>query len=215
MNINIRHETPEDYRKVEEVTREAFWNLYCPGCKEHWLVHNLRKHPDCLPELSFLIECDGRIVGSIFYSKSKVVSNDGTETETLTFGPVSILPELHRQGLGRLLISHSIEQAKKLGHRAIIIGGYPYHYHPYGFIGAKKYGICMPDGNYYIGIMAQPLYEGALDGISGTHFCEALEPDESGLEDFDKLFPAKIKQVQPSQHEFERVSSTIDTNDYD
>lgn len=211
MEIEIRHEKPEDYYKVEQVTRDAFWNLYCPGCNEHWIVHGLREHPDFIPELSFVIEVDGEIAGSIFYSHSKVMGQDGREHGTITFGPVSISPHLHRKGLGRVLITHSIQEAGKLGYPAIVIGGYPYHYAPYGFVGAKKYGISLPDGNYYTGIMALPLFEGGLDGISGCiHFSEALEPSETLLEEFDKQFPPKEKRVTESQARFERAVSELD-----
>ena len=211
MNIKIRNEYPEDYRKVEDVTREAFWNLYFPGCSEHLVVHNMRKHPDFIPELSFVIEVDDVIVGSIFYTHSKVVSEDDTEHKTITFGPVSILPSMHRKGLGRKLISHSIEAAKKLGHSAILTLGYPYHYEPYGFVGGKKYGISMPDGKFYKGLLVLPLYEGALDTISGhAIFADVLEPSEEDVDEFDKSFPQKKKQVQDSQKEFEIASSMLD-----
>lgn len=211
MNITIRNEKPEDYRVVEEITRDAFWNLYVPGAVEHFIAHELRKHPDFIPELTFVIEADGQIVGSILYSYSKVVDADGKEHKTISFGPVSIAPHLHRQGLGRKLISHSIEAAKRAGHRAIIIGGFPYHYKPYGFEGTKKYHISMPDGKYYTGIMALPLFEGALDGVSGCiHFSEGMYPDETKLEKFDSQFPKKEKLVTDSQALFEKAASEID-----
>lgn len=214
-NITVRREEPRDYRVVEEITRDAFWNLHSPGCDEHLIVHCLRKHSDFIPELTFVIELEGNIAGGIFYSHSKVVDKNKAEHKTLTFGPVSIAPHLHRQGLGRILISHSIAEAKKLGHRAIIIGGYPYHYQTYGFTGAKKYGISATDGNYYVGILALPLFEGALDNVSGCiHFTEAMETDERELEQFDKGFPQKEKLVKDSQAEFEKVSAKIDTKDY-
>lgn len=213
MNIKIRREEPKDYRKVEEVAREAFWNLYCPGCNEHLIINTMRSHTDFIPELAFVIELDDKIVGSIFYTHSKVVSEDGSEHKTITFGPVSILPNLHRKGLGKALISHSIDQAKRLGYNSIIIGGYPYHYEHYGFTGTKKYGISMPDGNYYTGIMALPLYEGALDGVLGSvYMSEVYEIDENNLDEFDKDFPLKEKQEQESQKEFENAVSEIDTN---
>ncbi|MDL2234089.1 N-acetyltransferase [Tyzzerella sp. OttesenSCG-928-J15] len=216
MNINIRRENPGDYRQVEHITREAFWNLYRPGCDEHYMAHHLRNHEDFIPELTFVIELDGQIVGSIFYSKSKVVADDGRQWETITFGPVSISPELHRQGLGRKLITHSIEQAKKLGYRAIMIGGFTYHYHPYGFVGTKKYSITMPDGKYYTGIMALPLYDGALDGVRGKlHFSEGMYPDEAGFEEYDKAFPEKEKLVLSHQANFETAAAEIDTQDYE
>ena len=215
MNVSIRHETPNDYRTVETITREAFWNLHCPGCSEHLIAHHLRKHRDFMPELTFVIECDGEIVGSIFYSYSKVIDAANHEHKIISFGPVSIAPGLHRRGLGRQLITHSINEAKRLGHRAIIIGGYPYHYKPYGFEGSKKYGISMPDGKYYTGIMALELYPGALSGITGAvHFSEGMYPDDNELEAFEKNFPPKKKAVTESQREFEKAVAEIDKREY-
>ncbi len=211
MNITIRNENKQDYRKVEEVAREAFWNLYFPGCSEHMVIHNMRNHPDFIPELSFVIEVDGEIVGSIFYTHSKVVSSDGTQHKTITFGPVSILPSMHRKGLGRKLITHSIEEAKKLGYNAILTLGYPYHYEPYGFVGGKKYKISMSDGKYYKGLLVLPLYEGALDNISGyAVFSDALEPNEEEVEIFDKSFEPKEKGIQDSQKEYEIACCMLD-----
>ena len=211
MNLTIRNEVPSDYRLVEEIAREAFWNLYCPGCNEHLIIHNMRSHIDFIPELAFVIELDQKVVGSIFYTHSKVLLVNGNEQKTITFGPVSILPQFHRKGLGRALITHSIEAAKKLGYQAIIIGGYPYHYKTYGFEDSKKYGISLPDGNYYTGIMALPLCEGALDDISGMlYFSDVYETDESNLEAFDKTFPSRIKCIQESQKEFELAISELD-----
>lgn len=215
MNINIRHEKAEDYYTVEKVTRDAFWNLYCPGCSEHLIVHNLRNHPDFIPELSFIIELDNKIVGSIFYTHSKVIDSKGQEHKTITFGPVSIAPHLHRKGLGRILINHSINEAKKQGYQGIIIGGYPHHYKTYGFEGAKKFGISMSDKNYYTGIMALPLFEGSLDQINGcVYFSDALEPDENKLVEFEKKFPFKEKMETKSQIEFEIAVSEIDEREF-
>lgn len=211
MSIIIRRELPGDYKKVEDVTREAFWNLYYPGCNEHFIIHKMRNHPDFIPELSFVIELDEEIVGSIFYTKSKVTAEDGTEYPTITFGPVSILPKYHRKGLGRALISHSIEAAKKLGFKAILIGGYPYHYAIYGFKGTKTYNITMPDGRFYKGIMALPLFEGALDNVAGTlFFSDVFEVDAEELEIFDKNFSSKEKKVKKSQKEYEIASMELD-----
>ncbi|MHC5217763.1 GNAT family N-acetyltransferase [Enterococcus sp. LJL128] len=216
MAVTIRLEEEKDYRIVEEITREAFWNLYVPGAFEHYIAHNIRKHADFIPELSFVIELDDKIIGSILYTQAKVVAEDGTEYPVISFGPVSILPEYHRQGFGRMLIEHSINEAKKQGFNAIILGGYPYHYQPYGFIGSKKYNISMPDGKFYTGIMALPLYEGALAGISGSiHFSESMYPDEAKMEAFDKTFPPKEKKVQASHQEFEKAATEIDNNLYD
>ena len=59
MNMTIRREERKDYRAVESLTRQAFWNLYVPGCVEHYLVHLLRRHRDFVPELDFVLELDG------------------------------------------------------------------------------------------------------------------------------------------------------------
>ena len=211
MDINIRREEEKDYRKVEEIAREAFWNLYFPGAAEHAIINKLRKHKDFIPELTYVIEVDGEIAGAIFYSNSKIISQDGTEHKTISFGPMFISPKMHRIGLGRKLITYSIEEAKKLGYRAITTLGYPYHYEPYGFLGGKKYGISMGDGKFYKGLLVLPLYDGALDNISGyAAFSEGLELTEKEIEKFDKTFPYKEKRVQESQKEFEIASTMLD-----
>lgn len=211
MNIVIRHESENEYKLVEEITRDAFWNLYFPGCDEHFVVKKIRDHKDFIPELSFVIELDGRLVGSIFYTHSKVVSADGTEYKTISFGPVCIHPDVHRIGLGRKLITYSIEEAKRLGYSAIMILGYPFHYQTYGFLGAKKYNVSMMDGKYYVGLMMLPLYEGALDGISGKAvFSDVFEVDKDELEEYDKTFLPKEKAVKESQKLFETYSTMLD-----
>ncbi|MEC3884649.1 N-acetyltransferase [Halobacillus sp. HZG1] len=211
MNITIRNEKPQDCRRVEELAREAFWNLYFPGCHEHFVIHKMRDHADFIKDLSFVIEVDGEIVGGIFYTHSKVVAEDQTEYQTISFGPVFISPDYHRQGLGRKLITHSIQAAKEKGYRAILTLGFPYHYEPYGFLGGKKYNISMPDGKFYKGLLVLPLYEGALEDLSGyVVFSNALEVDEEEVDKFDQLFPPKKKKVQESQREFEKAASMLD-----
>lgn len=214
MNIVIRNEQVEDYRRTEEVAREAFWNLYFPGATEHYVVHKMRSHPDFIKELAFVIEVDGIVEGAIFYTHSKVVTPTG-DISTVSFGPVFISPQYHRQGLGRKLITHSIKKAQEMGYSAITTLGYPYHYEPYGFRGGKKYGISMPDGKYYIGLLVLPLREHALDGISGyAVFSDALEAEEADVLTFDASFPEKEKQVLPCQQEYEIACGMVDTTDY-
>ena len=206
MSVIIRHELPEEYRETEEIIRDAFYNLYFPGCEEHYLAHKMRTHKDYLPSLSFVLEKDGELIGSIFYSKSHILGEDGGKTETVTFGPVCIAPNYHRQGFGRQLIEHSIKAAKSEGHRAIIIAGYPFHYKPYGFTGTKNYNISMPDGKFYTGIMALPLYDGALDNVSGTIvFTDVFVLDKAETEAFDAQFAPKEKKVLPCQAQFEKA----------
>ena len=191
MNIVVRKEEAKDYRRTEEVAREAFWNLYFPGAVEHYVVHKMRSHPDFIKELAFVIEVGGTVEGAIFYTHSKVVTPE-EEFPTISFGPVFISPKYHRQGLGRQLITHSIEKAK-------------------GFRGGKKYGISMPDGKFYTGLLVLPLRENALEGIHGyAEFSEALEAEEADILAFDASFPKKEKKVLPCQQEYEIACAQLD-----
>ncbi len=211
MNTIIRRERIEDYKIVEEVAREAFWNLYFPGCHEHYVIHNIRDHSDFLKDLSFVIELNYKIIGAIFYTKSKIILDDDRKIDTISFGPVFIHPKYHRQGFGKKLITHSIEAAKNKGYRAIITLGYPYHYSCYGFKSGKTYNISMEDKKYYKGLLVLPLYKGALDNISGyALFSNALDSDQKRVDEFDKFFPYKEKKYQESQKEFEIACSLLD-----
>ncbi len=203
MNIEIRREEEKDYRQVEELTREAFWNLYVPGCSEHLIVHHLRQSEDFVPELTFVTILDGRIVGSIVFTHSKIVSDSGIEHPTLTFGPVSVLPELQHQGIGTILINHAIKSAAATGHKAIVIFGYPEYYSRFGFRLAKDFQISTSEGKYHAAHQALELTPGSLDGISGRYFESAhfnTDPDE--LEIFDRSFPTKEKAEAESQKKF-------------
>ncbi len=211
MNIKIRKEEPNDYRRVEEVAREAFWNLYFPGCHEHFVIHKMRGHDDFIKELAFVIKVDDQVVGGIFYTHSKIVSKDNKEYKTISFGPVFISPEFHRKGLGKELVTHSIKVAKKMGYRAILTLGYPYHYEPYGFSGGKKYNIFMSDGKFYKGLLVLPLYEGSLDHISGyAEFSDVFEVNDDEFDEFDKFFPTKEKKYQKSQDEYDAAVDILD-----
>ena len=98
-----------------------------------------------------------------------------------------------------------------MGYRAIITLGYPYHYEPYGFLGGKRYGISMPDMKFYRGLLVLPLYEGALENISGyVIFSEDLEATPEEIEEFDKNFPYKEKGFQESQIEYEKACAELD-----
>ena len=218
MDIQIRKEEEKDYKRVEEVARDAFWNLYIPGAYEHYVINRMREHKDFIKELSFVIEVDGKVEGAIFYTHSKIIKEDETEYKTISFGPVFISPEYHRKGLGKKLITHSIEEAKRLGHTVITTLGYPYHYKPYGFLGGKKYKISMPDMKYYIGLLVLPLYESALDNVSGhvefSECLEGLEVTSEKIDEFDKQFPYKEKKIEKSQEEYEKASVQLDESEY-
>ena len=136
--IEIRNEEERDYKKVEEVTRAAFWNLYVPGCDEHYLTHIMRSHEDFIRDLDFVIEVDGEIVGNIMYTKAKLIDESGEEKDILTFGPVCILPEYQRAGYGKKIIEHSFDKAAALGFDVIVIFGNPGNYVSRGFKSCKK-----------------------------------------------------------------------------
>lgn len=211
MNTVIRREEEKDYRRVEEIAREAFWNLYFPGTDIHAVVNKLRRSPDFIKELTYVIEVNGEVEGAIFYTTSKIIDKNKIEHKVISFGPVFISPKFHRQGLGRKLITYTIEKAKEMGYRAIITLGYPYHYEPYGFLGGKRYGISMPDMNFYKGLLVLPLSEGALENISGyVLFSEDLEATPEEIEEFDKNFPYKEKGFQESQIEYEKACAELD-----
>lgn len=202
MKITIRNETETDYRAVEELTREAFWNLNFPGCSEHYLVHVLRSHADFIPELDLVAEADGKIVGSIIYSKSKLTDEKGNEKDILTFGPLSVSPEYQRKGIGKALIEHSFIKAAELGYDTVVIFGSPSNYISRGFKSCKKYNVSL-NGYFPTAMLVKELKENALDGRS-WNFAEssAFEIDENAAEEFDKTFEPKEKAYSKSQEEF-------------
>lgn len=210
-NIEIRLEQREDYRAVEELTREAFWNLYTPGCDEHLLIHNLRKSPAFLPELSFVALLDGRLAAHIAYTKSRVVDRLNNTHDTITFGPLSVLPVLQRQGLGSALVEYSMAAARKLGHSAVIIYGSPDYYSRFGFKSGKAFGISRPDGKFPRALQVLELREGALGGIEGRFYeSPDSEVDPKEAERFEETFPYKEKLVTDTQREFQIISNSFE-----
>ena len=141
--LKIRNETGADYQIVEEIIRKAFYNVYRPGCTEHYLAHVMRGHEDFIPELDFVAELDGRVIGNIMYTKAWLRDQKGNKKEILTFGPISVLPEYQRMGYGKMLIEHSFEQALKMGYDTVVIFGSPANYVGRGFKSCKKYNVCM------------------------------------------------------------------------
>ena len=139
----IRNEQEKDYRTVEEITRQAFWNVYSPGCDEHYLAHILREHEDFVQDLDLVIVENGKIIANIMYTKSKLIDIGGKEKEILTFGPVSVLPDYQRKGYGRALMEYSFKKAIELGYDTIAIFGNPENYIPLGFKSCRKYNICI------------------------------------------------------------------------
>jgi len=205
-HLTIRLETENDYRAVEELTREAFWNLYKPGADEHYLVHMMRKHPDFIPELAFVLETDGKIVGSIMYTKAWLEDENGSRKEILSFGPLCVATEYQRQKLGKLLIEHSFDAARKMGYDVNVIFGNPGNYISRGFISCKKKNVSfVVDGNFPTALLVCELVPGALVGRKWMYMpstaadcCE----DAAAVDAFDAAFPPKEKKWMPSQEEF-------------
>ena len=204
-NFIIRNETPNDYRTVENLTREAFWNVNVPGCDEHYLAHVMRSHKDFIPELDFVLEADGKIVANVMYTKTKLIDENGAEKQILTFGPVSVLPDYQRKGYGKALLEHSFIKARELGYDTIVIFGNPANYVGRGFKSCKKYNVCL-DGDYFpVPLLVKELTDGAFDGrrwyYRESSTCESCG-DVEAVEKFDLTFPEKKKEWKPSQEEF-------------
>lgn len=196
-NITIRPETESDDRAVENLTREAFWNVYRPGCMEHYVLHCFRTDPAFVPEL------DGTLIGHIMYARSEIACSDGRALPIMTFGPISIAPEYKRQGYGKCLLDYSMEKAKEMGAGALAITGNILFYGKSGFVPAKSKGIRYaddPDASY---LLIKELTPGFLSGISGTYKDPegyfVCERDPDGFAQFEATFPEKEKQKLPGQ----------------
>lgn len=207
MDLVLRNENEADYREVEELTREAFWNLHVPGCDEHFLAHVMREHPDFIPALDFVAVLGGRIVGNIMYCRSRLLSEDGSSMDTVTFGPVSVRPELQKQGIGSRLIRHSMVAARQAGEQAVIIEGHPHNYCKHGFIGSKSLDVSDSHGMFPYSLMVNELKPGCLAGKSWRFQpSNVYEIDEEMARKFDTHFLPKAKEFQPSQEEFNIAS---------
>lgn len=202
-NYIIRNETPVDYRETENLTREAFWNVYRPGCLEHYVLHTYRDRADFVPALDLVLEQDGRIIGHVMYVHAKIQADDGREIPILTFGPISIAPEYQRKGFGKLLLDDSLEKAKKLGAGAVCMEGNIDFYGKSGFVVASTKGIhyyAEPREGEVPYFLIKELREGFLNGITGVYHTPAgYFVDEKAAEEFDAAFPPKTKRKLPGQ----------------
>ena len=196
-NITIRPERESDYQQVEDIIRQAFYNLYTPGCTEHYLAHVIRPHPDFLPELDLVLELDGRVAGNIMYTKSTLVEEAGGEEGMLTCGPVWI-----RAGLQR--------RASAMGYEAVVIFGDPNNYVGRGFQSCKKHRVHLEDGTYPAAMLVKELEPGALAGKSWTYRqSPAFVFDEAEARRFDDSLPPMEKKRLPCQEAFEILSSAV------
>jgi predicted N-acetyltransferase YhbS len=193
--LNIRLEQPNDYKIVERLIFAAFETMELPGrthTNEHFLAHLLRTDDAFASELDFVAEHEGEIAGNILYSKCKILRPDSAETAALVFGPLSVKPELHGQGIGSLLVRHSLDRARELGYTSVLIMGHPDYYHRFGFVSASKFGITMPDGASFDALMALELAPGTLGTAGGKWTCcksfDTVENDVDAFVNFHKAF---------------------------
>ena len=202
----IRLETPEDYREVENLTREAFWNVYRPGCTEHYVLHRYRSNPDFMPGLDFVMEEEGRIMGHVMFSRAAITLTDGTQLPAWTFGPISIHPDFKRKGYGLKLLRHALVEARKQGIGVLCMEGNIDFYRHAGFVVASSLGIHYhgePRDSDVPYFLAQELLPGYLHGRECTYRTPAgyfvADDDPAAFAAFDATFPPKEKEVRPGQ----------------
>ena len=205
-NIIIRRETEKDHRAVENLIRESFWNVYRPGCLEHYVIHHLRNDPAFVPELDFVMEKDGVLIGQNMFMRAVIKADDGRAIPIMTMGPICIAPELKRQGYGKMLLDDSLKQAAALGCGAVCFEGNILFYGKSGFTYASDYGIRyhgLPEGADASFFLCKELIPGYLNGVTGEYAPPegyfAAEKNPEDFEAFDAQFPPKVKLKLPGQ----------------
>lgn len=202
-NILIRLEKTYEHREVENLIRESFWNVYRPGCLEHYVIHKLRDDKAFVPELDFVMELDGKIIGQNMFMNAVIKADDGRDIPIMTMGPICITPDLKRKGYGKILLDYSLEKAKEYGCKAVCFEGNIDFYGKSGFDYASKFGIRyhgLPEGEDSSFFLCKELEKGYLDGITGEYATpNGYFVDEDEAEEFDKSFPHKEKLKLPGQ----------------
>jgi predicted N-acetyltransferase YhbS len=202
-NYIIRLEQKEDFRNVENLVRESFWNVYRPGCYEHYVIHVLRDDPAFVKELDFVMEKDGRLIGQNMFMKTVIKADDGRDVPVLTMGPIGITPELKRKGYGKILLDYSLEKAAALGFGALLFEGNIDFYGKSGFDYASKFGIRyhdLPEDADSSFFLCKELIPSYLDAVTGVYLTpQGYYVDEAEVEEFDKQFPLKEKLKLPGQ----------------
>ena len=199
-NYSIRVEEERDYSTVEGLVRQAFWNVYRPGCTEHYVLHHLRNCQDFIPELAFVMEADGKIIGQNVFVKAQITKSNGTAFPILTMGPICIANEYKRKGYGKILLDYSLEKAKALGYGAVCFEGNIDFYGKSGFDYASKFGVKyhgLPEGMAADFFLCKELKPGYLDGITGVYATPAAYfVAEENPEDFEK-FEREFNLINP------------------
>ena len=202
-NIIIRLEKKEEYREVENMVRESFWNVYRPGCLEHYVLNQLRDDPAFVRELDFVMEQDGRLIGQNMFMRAEIKADDGRAIPIMAMGPICITPELKRKGYGKTLLDFSLKKAQELGCGAVCFEGNIDFYGKSGFVQASEFAIRyhgLPEGEDASFFLCKELISGYLDGISGEYAPpQGYFVDEAEAEEFDKEFPVKEKLKLPGQ----------------
>ena len=198
-----RLEKQEDYRETENLVREAFWNVYRPGCSEHYVIHVLRDDPAFVKELDFVMEQNGRLIGQNMFMKTVIEADDGRAISVLTMGPIGITPPLKRKGYGKILLDYSLEKAAELGFGAVLFEGNIGFYGKSGFDYASRFGIRyhdLPEDADSSFFLCRELIPGYLDGITGVYQTpQGYYVDDADVEEFDRAFPHKVKLKLPGQ----------------
>lgn len=199
----IRHERPSEYYQVENLVRESFWNVYRPGCLEHYVLHCLRKDPAFIPDLDFVMETDGKLIGQCIYLHANILEDSGKIVPILTMGPIGIHPDFKRKGFGKALLDYSLERAAAMGFGAVCFEGNIDFYGKSGFVYASDYGLRyhgLPEGADASFFLCKELISGYLTGITGEYATpRGYFVNESECELFDKQFPPMQKQKLPGQ----------------
>ena len=202
-NYIIRLEEQKEYRDVENLVRESFWNVYRPGCSEHYVIHVLRDDPAFVPELDFVMEQDGMLIGQNMFMKTVIEADDGREIPVLTMGPIGITPELKRKGYGKKLLDYCLEKATEMGFGAVLFEGNIGFYSHCGFDYASKFGIRyhdLPEDADSSFFLCRELIPGYLDDVTGVYQTpQGYYVKDEDVEEFDKLFPPKEKKKLPGQ----------------
>ena len=192
-----------EYRKVENMVRESFWNVYRPGCMEHYVLHQLRKDAAFVPELDLVMEQNGELIGQNMFMRAWIAADDGREIPIMTMGPICIAPQWKRKGYGKILLDYSLEKAKEFGYRALCFEGNIDFYGKSGFREASEFGIRyhgLPEGEDASFFLFKELIPGYLEGITGEYTTpEGYFVDEKEAEEFDRQFPGKEKKKLPGQ----------------